>query len=201
MDFSKLDQNEKLAVYGAVASVVGPIIATAGFGFGVGWLTLILALAMLAVVFLPQLSPQTTLPGSKGSLMLVVGGIAALFAVLSLLSGFSFIGLLGFSAVFVIGWLLGIAGGLLMGWAGWQEFQAEGGKFQIGSAPPSSPPAAPPPPAETTEAAAPEAPPPPPSPTAPSAPVSPAPDTMGTPRTGAPDEMPPEGEEERRDQP
>ena len=134
MDFSKLGQNEKLATYGAIAAIVGAVLAAAGtFGFGVGWLGLLLALAMLAVVFLPQLSPQTNLPGSKGSLMVVIGGIAAVFAVLGLLSGFGLLGLLSFSPLFVIGWLLNVIGGLLMGWAGWQEFQAEGGKFQLGS--------------------------------------------------------------------
>lgn len=170
MDFSKLGQNEKLAAYGAIAAIVGAVLAAAGtFGFGVGWLGLLLALAMLAVVFLPQLSPQTTLPGSKGSLMVVVGGIAAVFAVLGLLSGFGLLGLLSFSPIFVIGWLLNVIGGLLMGWAGWQEFQAEGGKFQLGTsaaagraapgdapsqaaatAPPPAPPAAPEAPASST---------------------------------------------------
>jgi hypothetical protein len=139
MDFSKLGQNEKLAVYGAIASIVGPILASMGFGFGVGGLTLILALAMLAIVFLPQLSPQTTLPGSKGSLMLLVGGIAAVSAALALLGSIGYLGFFGSDLVFVIGWLLGIAGGLLMGWAGWQEFQAEGGKFQLGTSPAGDP--------------------------------------------------------------
>ncbi len=134
MDFSKVGQNEKLAVYGAIASIVGPVLSSMGFGFGVGWLTLILAIAMLAIVFLPQLSPQTTLPGSKGSLMLVVGGIAAVSAALALLTSFGLLGFFGSNVVFVVGWLLGIIGGLLMGWAGWQEFQAEGGKFQLGAA-------------------------------------------------------------------
>lgn len=134
MDFSKLGQNEKLAVYGAIASIVGPVLSSMGFGFGVGWLTLLLAIAMLAIVFLPQLSPQTTLPGSKGSLMLVVGGIAAVSAALALLTSFGLLGFFGSNIVFVLGWLLGIVGGLLMGWAGWQEFQAEGGKFQLGNA-------------------------------------------------------------------
>ena len=133
MDLSKLNQNEKLAVYGAIASVVGPLLATAGFGFGVGFFTLLLALAMLAIVFLPQWSPQSTLPGSKGSLMLLVGGIAAVSAALALLGSIGYLGLFGSNVVFVLGWLLGIAGGLLMGWAGWQEFQAEGGKFQLGN--------------------------------------------------------------------
>lgn len=134
MDFSRLGQNEKLAVYGAIASIVGPVLSSMGFGFGVGWLTLLLAIAMLAIVFLPQFSPQTTLPGSKGSLMLVVGGIAAVSAALALLTSFGLLGFFGSNIVFVVGWLLGIVGGLLMGWAGWQEFQAEGGKFQLGNA-------------------------------------------------------------------
>jgi hypothetical protein len=133
MDFSKLSQNEKLAVYGAAASIIGPVIAS-GLGFGAGFLTLLLAVAMLAVVFLPQLSPTTTLPGSKGSLMVIIGGIAAASAALALLSSIGWLGFFGSNLVFVLGWLVGIAGGLLMGWAGWQEFQAEGGKLQLGSA-------------------------------------------------------------------
>ena len=134
MDISKLGQNEKLAVYGAIASIVGPVLSSMGFGFGAGWLTLLLAIAMLAIVFLPQFSPQTTLPGSKGSLMLVVGGIAAVSAALALLGSIGLLGFFGSNIVFVLGWLLGIVGGLLMGWAGWQEFQAEGGKFRLGNA-------------------------------------------------------------------
>jgi hypothetical protein len=182
MDFSKLNANEKLAVYGAVASIVGPILASFGFGFGVGWLTALLAIAMLAIVFMPQLSPQTQLPGSKGSLMVVVGGIAAVSAALALLGSLGLLGLFGSNIVFVLGWLLGIAGGLLMGWAGWQEFQAEGGKFIIGtSAAPAAPPAPPAPPAGQAEPmapppAAPMPPPatpmPPPEPTAPSEPMA-----------------------------
>jgi hypothetical protein len=128
MDFSKLTQNEKLAVYGAIASIVGPVLASMGFGLGVGWLTLLLAIAMLAIVFLPQLSPTTTLPGSKGSLMVIVGGIAAVSAALALVGSLGWLGFIGTNFL-----LVGIAGGLLMGWAGWQEFQAEGGKLQLGT--------------------------------------------------------------------
>jgi hypothetical protein len=86
MDWSRLSSNDKLAVYGAIASVIGPVLASMGFGFGVGWITLLLALAMLAIVFLPQLSPGTQLPGSKGSLMVIVGGIAGVSALLALLT-------------------------------------------------------------------------------------------------------------------
>lgn len=135
MDFSKLNGNEKLAVYGAGASIVGAILAQVGSIYGAGglWLSFLLALAMIAIVFLPQWSPQTSLPGSKGSLMLIVGAIAAVGALLGLLAilgAFALFALYG--GLWFIGILVGIVGGLLMGWAGWQEFQAEGGKFQIG---------------------------------------------------------------------
>jgi hypothetical protein len=157
MDLNKLNGNEKLAVYGAIAAIVGAILAQIGSFYGAGglWLSLLLAIAMIAIVFMPQWSPQTTLPGSKGSLMLIVGGIAAIGALLGLLAILPALGAFGlYGGLWFIGILIGIAGGLVMGWAAWQEFQAEGGKFQIGNGgssgtggPPTggTPPTAPPP--------------------------------------------------------
>lgn len=143
MNFSTLSSNEKLAVYGAIAVIVGGIV---GYGYGVGLIAVLAAIGMLAIVFLPQMSPSTTLPGSKGSLMLLAGGIAGVLLVLALLvyagsvfSNTSFADIL---------FLVAVVGGVVMAWAGWQEFQAEGGKFQLGNAAASSttpPPAAPPP--------------------------------------------------------
>jgi hypothetical protein len=157
MDLSKLNTNEKMAAIGAVVAILGSIV-----GFGAGPYGLITGLAMLAIIFLPQFSPGTTLPGSKGSLMLIVGGAAGIGAVLTLLAWLPYLGIMG---GYFIGGLLGIVGGLLMGWGGWQEFQAEGGKFQLGAAPGASTPT---PPAPSTDAAPPPAaaapPPPPPAP-------------------------------------
>lgn len=143
MDFSKLNSNEKLAVYGAVAAIVGALLS---FGGG-GTFTLLTGVAMLIIVFLPQFSPSTTLPGSKGSLMLIVGGIAGIAALLSLLAILTVLGAFAlYGGLWFVGLLLSTAGGLLMGWASWKEFQAEGGKFNLGSAS-SAPPAPPAPPA------------------------------------------------------
>ncbi len=162
MDFSKLNSNERLATWGAIASIVGGILVFFGsYGAGGGLiLTLLLGIAMLAVVFMPQWSPSTNLPGSKGSLMLVIGGIAAIGALLGLLSFLAFLGVLAaYAGLFLIPFLallLSIAGGLMMGWGGWREFQAEGGKFQLGSSSAAS--AAPSAPAATPAPAAPPAP-------------------------------------------
>jgi hypothetical protein len=165
VDFNKLSANEKLAVYGSAAVIVAGLIGV-GVG-GVGLLAVLAAIAMLAVVFLPQFSPNTTLPGSKGSLLLILGGIAGVIMLLGLLQ---IIGALGswfeFQPLGAIFFLIAVVGALLMAWAGWQEFQAEGGKFVLGTtsgggastpAAPrteTAPPAATPPPAAPPAAAA-----------------------------------------------
>ena len=134
MDLGKLNSNEKMAALGAVLAIVGSLVS-----FGAGPYGVLTGLAMLLIIFLPQFSPTTNLPGSKGSLMVVVGGAAGIGAVLTLLAWLPYIGIMG---GYFIGGLLGIVGGLLMGWGGWQEFQAEGGKFQLGAAPSTAPPPA-----------------------------------------------------------
>ena len=131
MDFSKLDQNEKLAVYGAAALVIAGLISAYG---GLMWLGILAAIAMLAVVFLPQLSPSTNLPGSKGTLMATLGFIAAAAAVITLLQWIQYFGaLLGGAMFSTILLLVATAGAAVMAWAGWQELQKEGGRWQFGS--------------------------------------------------------------------
>jgi hypothetical protein len=139
MDFSKLSSNDKLAAIGAVLAIVGSVVS-----FGAGPYGVLTGIAMLVIIFLPQFSPSTKLPGTKGSLMLIVGGAAGIGALLTLLAWLPYLGLMG---TYFIGGLLGIVGGLLMGWASWQTFQAEGGKFNMGM--PSAPSAPPAPPAST----------------------------------------------------
>jgi hypothetical protein len=153
MDLSKLSSNDKLAAIGAVLAIVGSVVS-----FGAGPYGVLTGIAMLVILFLPQFSPSTKLPGTKGSLMLIVGGAAGIGALLTLLAWLPYLGLMG---TYFIGGLLGIVGGLLMGWASWREFQAEGGKFNLGmSTGPSAPPA---PPASTYTPPPPMAPPSPPA--------------------------------------
>jgi len=155
MNLSKLSASEKLAVYGAVATVIGAAVAASSWPghWGVTWLGAILGLAMLAIVFLPQMSPTTKLPGKKGSLMVAVGGAAALLMAFVLLTTFTFT-FEGFDLSSLL-FLIAVAGAIVMGWAGWQAFQAEGGKFEVGMSgasavppvpgvpPPAAPPSAP----------------------------------------------------------
>ena len=153
MNLSKLSASEKLAVYGAVATVIGGAVAASSYPghWGIAWLGAILGVAMLVIIFLPQMSPTTKLPGKKGSLMVAVGGAAALLMAFVLLTTFRFT-FEGFDVSSLL-FLIAVAGALVMGWAGWQAFQADGGKFDVGMSgsqaapPPAAPTMAPPPPA------------------------------------------------------
>jgi hypothetical protein len=180
MDFSKLSQNDKLAAYGSAAVLVGGLV---GYSYGLTVLAVLAAIAMLALVFLPQLSPSTNLPGSHGSLLLLVGGIAGVILLLALLLNIGTV-FRGFD-VRDLFFLIAVVGGVVMAWVGWQDFQAEGGKFQLGSAssatvPPATPSEAPP---VSSQSGVSE----PPPPAAPAAPEPPAtePPTYTTPAPSA----------------
>ena len=170
MDFSKLDQNEKLATYGSVAVVIAGLVSAWG---GLLFLSILAGIGMLVVVFLPQFSPSATLPGSKGTLMAVLGIAAAAGALITALQWLTLLGAL-LSSFNTILFLIAVIGALVMAWAGWQELQGEGGKWVLGAstasrtdAPAAPPPAAPapsesqaattvqtaPPPADTDAAA------------------------------------------------
>jgi hypothetical protein len=151
MDFSKLSQNERLATFGGIAVVIGGLV---GYSYGLTVLAVLAALAALVIVFLPQFSPTASLPGSRGSLLLVAGGIAAVVMVLALLMYISVVfTAFNFRDLF---FLLAVVGSVVLAWAAWQEFQAEGGKFQLGSStrPSASPVATSADPAPVTPAAA-----------------------------------------------
>lgn len=154
MDFSKLDQNEKLATYGSVAVVLAGLVSNWG---GLLFLSILAAIGMLVVVFLPQLSPSTKLPGSRGTLMATLGIVAALGAVLTALQWLSVLGAI-LGSFGTILFLVAVVGALLMAWAGWQELQSEGGKWVFGGSSTGSTAAAAPPPAAPPPAAPPPAP-------------------------------------------
>ncbi|HEV8252201.1 MAG TPA: hypothetical protein VGQ66_02365 [Candidatus Limnocylindria bacterium] len=146
MNFSKLSANEKMAVYSSAVLVLAGIISNWG---GLLWLSVLAGIAVLAVVFLPQVSPTTKLPGSTGTLLVSLGAVAAAGAVIEILRYLSYF----FSTLDDWQtWMFAIAliAALYLFWTGWQAFKAEGGKFQMGAAsvppvPMVPPPAAPPP--------------------------------------------------------
>ena len=140
MDFSKLDHNEKMAAVAAGALVLGGLVAAAAYStYSMAWLALIAGLGMLFVVLQPQIAAGVSLPGSRGSLMLLLGVAAAVLMVVSLLVALDFV-FLRFGLP-DLGFLIAVAAGIAMAWEGWQAFQAEGGTFQLGAATASPAPA------------------------------------------------------------
>jgi hypothetical protein len=128
MDLSKLSQNEKLALYGAIAVFLAGIISNWG---GLLFLSILAAVGVAIVLLLPQFSPGTSLPGSRGSLLAVLGLVAFGGAAIELIRylGYTLETLGRFSTILFIVALIGAA---LMAWAGWQELQREGGKWVLG---------------------------------------------------------------------
>jgi hypothetical protein len=158
MDFSKLSANEKMATYASVVLIVAGIISNWG---GLLWISILAGVAALVVIFLPQLSRTTNLPGSKGSLLVALGGIAAAGAVIEILRYLAyFFNSLDDYQTWLF--LIALVAALVLAWTGWQLFQAEGGKFTVGmaSAPATAPPAAPAEPAAPTSPSAASPPPP-----------------------------------------
>jgi len=149
---------------------------------GFMFVTLLAGLAALVILYLPQIAPNMKAPGSKGSLLMVSGLLAALFWLLAVLYWLNYIfnNIVSFDVLLFV---IGFVASLWLGWLAWSAFQAEGGKFQFGNtdmgtgtaaaaAPPAEAAAAPPPPA-----AAPPAEPP---------PATPAPSQQGAPAPTAP---------------
>ena len=132
MDFGKLDSNDRRAVYGSVCLIVGVIVG--GTATYVGLVAVLAALGMLLVVFITRLAPSTALPGTRGSLMILCGGLAAAVMALAGLLAIAWLGTV-FSPVPGVFFLLAIVGGFVMGWAGWRAFEQEGGRFQVGRGP------------------------------------------------------------------
>lgn len=132
MNFSTLNATEKMAVYASVVVAILGLWSWSNAWGGLMLLAAVAAIGMLLVLFAPSLLPDTKLPGSKGSLMLIAGGLAAVAWALTALTYLGWIfGHL--ASVDTLVFLVGLVAALGMGWFGWQAFQAEGGKFQIGA--------------------------------------------------------------------
>jgi hypothetical protein len=138
--WNKLNANEKLVAYGAALVLVAWIIGiVTGGGFGASW-SFIAAIAVLVIYYL-KYSPTSniTWPAPVQTIVLIIAGLAAVFAILGLLTLLS---VLGFFAGFLIGFLIAIVlnaiGAVMMALGAWREYQAM---------PKAAPPAPPAPPA------------------------------------------------------
>jgi hypothetical protein len=134
MDFSKLTQNEKLAVYGSAAVFLAGIISNWG---GLFWLAVLAALATAAIVLLPQAASAIAPIGSKGTVLATLGFVAAGVGIIELLRYVEFF-LDTLGRFNTIAFIVALVGAGLMAYAGWQELQKEGGKWRFGATSPTA---------------------------------------------------------------
>jgi len=191
MNFTKLDQNEKTGAIASAVLVITGLIAAATYStYAMTWLAIIAGLGMLFVVFQPQIAAGASLPGSKGSLMLVLGGVAGAIMLLAFVLSIQFV-FLRFGLPDLL-FLIAVASAVAMAWVGWQEFQREGGKFTLRSAPAAGTASAP----AATETSAATAPPPSSPPPMESAPPPESPSAIDDP-TATDDSRPADPDEDR----
>jgi hypothetical protein len=123
--FNKLNANERLVAIGAVIVGISWIVGAAGaFGLGSGILSLLGAIAVLAIYYIKYSPTQTmTWPMPVQTIVLGISGVMALLAVLGLVGWLGVLGGFGFGLYFlsVIG---GAVGSVIMAWGAWQEYQA-----------------------------------------------------------------------------
>ena len=146
MNFSSLNASDRRIVITAAIAALMALLSffdpSGDWGTTVG-LSLIAALAAIAVVLWPQLSPNSALPVPRGLSLLVLGAVTAAGFVIAALVYLSFVFRINlFSILFDVG----LVASLALLYFAWLEYQAAP-KAAAPAAPTSTPPP-PPPPAE-----------------------------------------------------
>jgi TRAP-type C4-dicarboxylate transport system permease small subunit len=146
--WNKLNPRERLVAAGSAVVVVAWLVGLVTyFGYGLTTLALLAAIASLVILYL-KYAPNTniTWPAPVSLILVVLGGLAALFVLIDFLRELSF--LTATDAITGIAFLVGAG---LMAWGGWQEYSIEKPAMpSFGSGTSSTPPSSTPPPAAPT---------------------------------------------------
>ena len=173
--WEKFNPRERLVAIGAALVILGFLVSIAGYGIGAGTISLLGAIAVLAIFYLKYAPNQNiNWPVPVPLLVLGISAIVAILAALDVLTSLRYLGLLGVG-IGVLALILEAVGAGLMAWGAWQEYQIEKPampNFSSGSSS-TPPPAAPPPAAPPTYPSS--------APSAPAAPPTTPDDTEGTP--------------------
>ena len=140
--WQKFNANERTTAIGAIVVLIAWLIGVvSAYGIGAGTLSFLGAIAVLAIYYLKYAPNQNI--NWPAPIPTIVLGISAIVALLAVLDGLRWIGLISlFSVTGTLAIVGAVIGGLLMVWGAWQEYQA-----QPKTAPPSPPTTPPAPPA------------------------------------------------------
>ena len=136
--WKKLNANEKMVMYGAIIVVIAFLVGLVGsYGFGSASTDLVAAIAVAVIYWLKYGPNKINWPAPVETIVLVITGIAAVFALLAALTA---IGLLFGFGLYGIGLIINAIGCAMMAWFAYKEYQA----MPKVPAPPATPPSAPP---------------------------------------------------------
>jgi len=135
MFMSKLNANEKQVIYGGIVIVVAYVVgAISGYGYiGAGSGDLAAAVAVAVIYWLKTQPNPINWPLPPQTLVLAIAGVAAFFALISLVTWLGAIGL----NLLTVALILNVIGTGMMAYGAWNEYQA-----MPKATPPPPPPAA-----------------------------------------------------------
>jgi hypothetical protein len=121
--WNKLNPRERLTASGALVVMLGWILSIAGYGAGAGTVSLLGAIAVLAILYLKYTPNQNiTWPAPIPTIILAISAIVALLAALDVLTSLNFLRIFGFG-LGIIALIVEAIGAALMVWGAWQEYQ------------------------------------------------------------------------------
>lgn len=131
----KLNSNEKMVLYGGVVVIVAFLLGTVRGGYGSASGDVVAAIAIGVIYWLKYSGSKMNWPAPIQTIVVVIAGISAVFA---LLGALAWIGFLGFD-LYGIAIILNAVGCGMMAWFAYKEYQA----MPKASTPPPAPPAPP----------------------------------------------------------
>jgi hypothetical protein len=146
--WSKFNKNERLVSFGAGIVIIGWLLGVvSAYGFGVGFLSALGAIAVLVIYYLKYAPNQNIQwPAPIETIVLAISAIIAVAAILNLVQVLGLLSIAGYFGLYFIALIAITGGGVLMAFAAWQEYQATAASRAAASpsAPAAAPTAAPP---------------------------------------------------------
>ena len=139
MDLSRLSASDRLVLLTAAVVTGTGVISVATDWGSILVLAALAGIGAIGVIVAPHLAPAARLPGSKGSLLVILGAVALLSWIPPLVVWLAWI-VEHLAAFDTIQFLAGFVSSAILAWTGWLAFSAEGGTLQLGARPRSTPP-------------------------------------------------------------
>ena len=122
--YNRFNPNERLVAIGAAVILVAWLVGlVSGFGFGVGTIPFLGAIAVLVILYV-KYSPNQHV-NWPAPVELIILGISVVVALLAVLAALQWLGFLAsFFGLAALAALATAVGAVIMAWGAWKEYQA-----------------------------------------------------------------------------